>query len=229
MSRIACHRQHFSALKLAAGSLALVLLTAAIAQGCSAREGGVRLAQGMGPGWMWGRQGSAVDQHFIVMMVPHHEGAIAMAGLALTRAKRPEIRELARRIKASQEQENDQMRRLYRQWYGQDLPAWSPGDSWGWRPHGMMGGGMMGGGMMTGRAGLGGAFGTNIEALKNAVDFDREFIEQMIPHHQMGVMMATMELNHTERPEMRKLAEAMIRVQSDEIKTMQQWYRSWYS
>jgi uncharacterized protein (DUF305 family) len=50
----------------------------------------------------------------------------------------------------------------------------------------------------------------------------------MIPHHQRGVMMATMELNHTERPEMRKLAEAMIRVQSDEIKTMQQWYRNWY-
>jgi uncharacterized protein (DUF305 family) len=228
MSHVACHRQHSTALRLAAGSLALGLLTAAVTQGCSAREGGVRLAQGMGPGWMWGRQGGAADQHFIVMMVPHHEGAIAMAGLAVTRAKRPEIRELARRIKASQEQENDQMRRWYRQWYGQDLPAWSPGDSWGWRHRGMMGGGMMGGGMMGGRSGLGGPSGTNIDALKNAVDFDKEFIEQMIPHHQMGVMMATMEFNHTERPEMRKLAEAMIRVQSDEIKTMQQWYRNWY-
>ncbi len=82
--------------------------------------------------------------------------------------------------------------------------------------------------MMGSRSWLGGPSGTNIEALKNAVDFDREFIEQMIPHHQMGVMMATMELNHTERSEMRKLAEAMIRVQSDEIKTMQQWYRNWY-
>jgi uncharacterized protein (DUF305 family) len=168
---------------------------------------------------MWGRQGEVADQHFIVMMVPHHEGAIEMAGLAVTRAKRPEIRELARRIKASQEKENDQMRRWYRQWYGRDLTVWSPGDSWGWRPRGMMGG----------RPWLGRPSGTNIEALMNAVDFDREFIEQMIPHHQMGVMMATMELNHTERPEMRKLAEAMIRVQSDEIKTMQQWYRSWYT
>ncbi|WP_242036175.1 DUF305 domain-containing protein [Cyanobium sp. FACHB-13342] len=40
------------------------------------------------------------DQRFIVMMIPHHEGAIAMADLALNRAKRPEIRELAKRIKA---------------------------------------------------------------------------------------------------------------------------------
>jgi uncharacterized protein (DUF305 family) len=50
----------------------------------------------------------------------------------------------------------------------------------------------------------------------------------MIPHHQMGVMMATMERNSTERPEMRQLADTMARVQSEEIKTMQEWYRRWY-
>jgi len=50
------------------------------------------------------------DQHFIVMMIPHHDGAIAMADLALTRARRPEIKALARSIKASQMQENAQMR-----------------------------------------------------------------------------------------------------------------------
>lgn len=53
---------------------------------------------GMGTGPMAVRQ---VDQRFIVMMIPHHDGAIAMAELALTRAKRPEIRTLAEQIKAS--------------------------------------------------------------------------------------------------------------------------------
>jgi uncharacterized protein (DUF305 family) len=48
----------------------------------------------------------SADAHFIVMMIPHHEGAIAMAELALQRSKRPEIRALAERIRTSQSQEN---------------------------------------------------------------------------------------------------------------------------
>ena len=58
---------------------------------------------------------------------------------------------------------------------------------------GMMGGGMMGGGMMGGV--------TDLEALEAAPVFDREFIEQMIPHHQMGVMMAQMVSGASGRPE----------------------------
>lgn len=152
------------------------------------------------------------DQRFMVMMVPHHDGAIAMAELALTRASRAEIKELARNIKVSQSRENEQMRSWYRQWYGSELPSWEGGMGWGWHHGGMMGPWM----------------GTNLEALRRAANFDRAFIEQMIPHHQMGVMMATMELNNSQRPEMRKLAAEMVRVQSEEINKMQSWYRSWY-
>lgn len=67
------------------------------------------------------------DQQFIVMMIPHHDGAIAMADLALTRAQRPEIRELAKSIKASQTRENAQMGTWYRQWTGKAVPSWGPG------------------------------------------------------------------------------------------------------
>jgi uncharacterized protein (DUF305 family) len=172
---------------------------------------------------MWGGQRRSSDQHFMVMMVPHHDSAIAMADLALRRARRPEIKDLARNIKASQTRENDQMRRWYRQWYGADLPSWSAGAGWGWR-HGLMMGSSMG---VAGR-GLNGPMGISIAKLEKAVDFDQAFIEQMIPHHQMGVMMASMQLYNTERPEMRKLVEEMIRVQGEEIEAMQQWYRSWY-
>jgi len=44
----------------------------------------------MGWGGMPMGQRSA-DAHFIVMMIPHHEGAIAMADLAVKRSQRPEI------------------------------------------------------------------------------------------------------------------------------------------
>ncbi|WP_255022519.1 DUF305 domain-containing protein [Cyanobium sp. T1G-Tous] len=70
--------------------------------------------------------------------------------------------------------------------------------------------------------------GTNLLALRQAADFDRAFLEQMIPHHQMGVMMASMAQMHSQHPELRQLQQAMVRVQSDEIQQMEQWYRTWY-
>jgi uncharacterized protein (DUF305 family) len=156
------------------------------------------------------------DQHFIVMMVPHHDGAIVMAELALTRAKRPEIRALAQQIKASQTAENAQMRRWYLQWFGTDVPAWTAGGMGMGMGHGM-GHGM---GMP--------ALATSLQGLRTAPDFDRAFIEQMIPHHRMGVMMASHAKWNTQHPELRQLQAAMVRVQSREIAQMAQWYRAWY-
>ncbi len=176
----------------------------------------------VGPGWSGLPMGQrSADARFIVMMIPHHEGAIAMADLALKRSQRPEILALAERIRTSQTAENAQMRRWYRQWYGTEVPAW-PGAG------GAMGmGGGMGMGMGMG-AGLPG-FGTSLEALRSAPDFDRAFLEQMIAHHRMGVMMASHAQWGTVHPELRTLEAAMVRVQSEEIDQMAQWYRQWFA
>jgi uncharacterized protein (DUF305 family) len=172
------------------------------------------------------------EQHFIVMMIPHHEDAIAMADLALNKATHPEIKELAKAIKTTQTQEIEQMQSWYKQWYGTDVPNWSPGMGMngmgmhrnrgnsrqntqsGWQP----GMGCMGMKMMQ----------SDLTALANASDFDRVFIEEMIPHHQMGVMMTQMMLGNSDRPEMQKLAENIINAQTAEINQMQQWYQEWY-
>ena len=162
------------------------------------------------------------DPQFLWMMIPHHEGAIAMADLALNRAKRTEIKELAKSIKASQTRENAQMRTWYQQWYGKAVPSWGPGTGWGWQ--GGMGMGVgTGGGMDMGMRG-----GTNLSVLSAAPDFDRAFIEQMIHHHQMGVMMASMAQTNSQHPQLRAMQQAMVKAQSREIEQMSQWYQSWY-
>jgi len=201
----------------AAGCVLVVVL----AQGCFLCQGffpghGFLLGQGVAVLAAKAAPVKSADQHFIVMMVPHHDGAIAMAELARTRAKRPEITALAQQIKASQTAENAQMRRWYRQWFGTDVPAWTAGGMGMGMGHGM-GHGM---GMP--------AMATSLQGLRTAPDFDRAFIEQMVPHHRMGVMMASHAQWNTQHPELRQLQAAMVRVQSREIAQMAQWYRAWY-
>lgn len=154
---------------------------------------------------------SQIDQHFIEQMIPHHEGAIIMANLALEKAERSEIKILAQAIVKAQSDENQQMKSWYKDWFDKDVSKDSA----------MMGGMMSQGGMHMGSS-------QDISALKNAADFDKEFIEQMIPHHQMAIMMARMLEAGTNRPEMQQLAKNIIKSQSEEIQQMQGWYINWY-
>ena len=58
------------------------------------------------------------DRAFIDAMVPHHQGAIAMARVELRRGTDGPARALARRIIAAQTKEIAQMRRWRKRWYG---------------------------------------------------------------------------------------------------------------
>jgi uncharacterized protein (DUF305 family) len=162
---------------------------------------------GMFGGGMGGVDGDGMDAMFIEQMIPHHDDAIAMAELALERSERPEIRQLAEDVRRSQTAENAQMRDWYREWYGTEVPETSGG-------MGMMGG-MMGG-------------TTDLDALARAEDFDKAFLEQMIPHHEMAVMMTRMAGRAGGREELRALTDSMRREQTREIRMMESWYRDWY-
>jgi uncharacterized protein (DUF305 family) len=69
---------------------------------------------------------------------------------------------------------------------------------------------------------------TDLPALREADPFDKAFIEQMIPHHQMAIMMSRMAGRTSARPEMRDFTRRIIDAQSREIVQMQEWYREWY-
>jgi uncharacterized protein (DUF305 family) len=56
----------------------------------------------------------------------------------------------------------------------------------------------------------------------------RHYIEEMIPHHEAAVVMAELGLAQAEHSELRALAVEIIRVQTEEIALMRDWYRAWY-
>ena len=154
------------------------------------------------------------------MMTAHHQQALEMADLALTRAKRPEIKQLARSIIKDQKSEIQTMASLYKTAYGTAIPSMT------------MGGGMMGkdGNSMNGMSGMSGMSGMKMDmnALKNAADFDKEFLRQMSAHHQTAIQMSQMVLRTTKSPQIQTLARSIVKAQTTEIAQMQKWYQSWY-
>jgi len=190
----------------------------------SAIVGIAALIVGVGIGYMaWGNNPSGqfgshmmqdgsmmsqnIDQHFIVQMIPHHEGAIEMAKVALERSTRPEMLTLANDIIKAQEGEIADMRSWYQSWFGS-----APTEGGMGRMH------------MDGMSG-----DTAVLASVSVSEFDREFIEQMIPHHEMAIMMAQMLQASTQRVEMRELADNIITSQSREIDMMRSWLKAWYT
>lgn len=214
----------YGLLSLLAGSTLIALVTT---QGNKAEA--QRLAQTPPSGLTHPRphgmgMGQQADQHFIIMMIPHHQGAIDMAELALEKAQRPELKKLAEAIQRDQNREIDEMRTWYKQWYDTDVPdmpmqGMGMGMGMNSRRSQVMPGMPMHSGMMH--------MAGDLTALNNASDFDLEFIRQMIPHHQSAVMMAQMVLRRAEHPEIRTLAESIIKSQTAEIEQMQQWEKTW--
>lgn len=198
------------------GGLTLgVLITIFVAQS-AVNNNNMGMMQMMGIRYQSGNQiNSNVDAHFIEQMIPHHEDAIAMAEIAIERAKRPEIKNLAEEIIKAQKGENEQMKVWYKSWFGTDVPE----NTQVMGMHGMRARGGMHMGMMRDE--------TDLESFRKTEDFDKAFIEEMIPHHQMAVMMAQMLKNTTQRDEMKPLAGNIIATQSKEISQMRGWYKEW--
>lgn len=156
-----------------------------------------------------------MDAHFIEQMIPHHEDAIVMARLAKEKAQSLEVQGLADAIISTQSQEIERMKLWYAVWYGRELPTREDAMT----HHGTMSGERLYMGMM--------GDDSDLARLENAENFDIAFIEEMIPHHQMAVMTASMLKNGTNRPELVALSDSIITAQTSEIEQMRSWLRNW--
>jgi uncharacterized protein (DUF305 family) len=62
-----------------------------------------------------------------------------------------------------------------------------------------------------------------MSAVKPTGDADVDFVQGMIPHHQGAIDMANVVLKNGKDPEIKKLAEGIIKAQESEIKLMNDW------
>ncbi|MPZ29304.1 MAG: DUF305 domain-containing protein [Micromonosporaceae bacterium] len=141
-------------------------------------------------------------------MAVHHAQAVEMAELVRDRTDNPAVRTLAVDITLTQQAQIGRMQG----W----LDSWGLPMSGGRPPMAWMG--MPTDGPMPGMA--------TRQQLNELADLagpaaDRRFLQLMIDHHRAGVAMAEAVLEHTRRPEVRRLAKAMVASQTSEIAAMQ--------
>ncbi len=150
--------------------------------------------------------GKYSDRRFIDAMVPHHQGAIAMAKVALKNAEHEEIKQLSSNIISSQRAEIEELKAIKKEEFGRSQVPMEMS------PQQMRGMGMM---MVP-------------EQLAHSEPFDKEFIDAMIPHHQSAIEMANVALENTSNPRIRELANNIVDAQKREIEQMKQWRQQWY-
>lgn len=156
------------------------------------------------------------DLRFIDAMIPHHQGAVEMAKEAQNKSKRPEIKKLADNIIKSQNQEITQMKQWRQAWYPKagDKPMAYDSQM---------------GHMMEMSSDQTKAMMMSQDLGAADAEFDLRFINAMIPHHEGAVTMAKDVLSKSKRPEIKQLAQEIIKAQNTEIKQMQQWRKTWYN
>ena len=145
------------------------------------------------------------DLQFIDTMTGHHKSAIDMAKMAVEKTQNAELKAFAQKIISDQNKETAQMKDWREKWFTGKPSAMNMEMS----------------GMMSSMP--------DMKKLETASgkEFDLAFLEGMIPHHAGAVQMAKDALTKTEKPEIKTLAQNIIKAQEEEIKKMQTWKTAW--
>jgi uncharacterized protein (DUF305 family) len=153
------------------------------------------------------------ELQFIDTMIAHHEGAVDISQLVQTRSGHAELRSVAADIIREQQKEIATLRSLRGRYFKDASSAINmelPGM----------------------QAGIDGMDADRLDPLKENA-FDREFIGQMIPHHEAAIEMSRALLS---RPagqpaelsnELRLLAQSVADSQETEVSRMKEWQKAW--
>ncbi|WP_446225726.1 DUF305 domain-containing protein [Nocardia sp. IBHARD005] len=141
------------------------------------------------------------DVRFLQMMYPHHAQAVEMAKMVPSHTTNQQLIALAAQVEKAQAPEMQQITDLLTG-FGKPAPSATEGHS----GHDMPG-------MMTDAQ-------MRSLAAANGADFDRQWLEMMIAHHEGAVAMAETERSGGVNPASRQLATKIMADQEAEIATM---------
>lgn len=141
------------------------------------------------------------DIDYANMMLQHHQGAVDMANLQISKGNNSTLKEFSRKVIADQQKEITFM--------GEFI---SRND--------------------TARSNNAAAFKTAMDASMQTMmsadtkiynDIDKDFVAQMIPHHQSAVDMAKAYLQYGNNAALKKLSQDIVNSQSREIDWLKEW------
>ena len=146
------------------------------------------------------------DLQFLDTMTAHHTGAVEMAKMVDGRTQNSVLKKFAGDIIRDQEKEIAQMTGWREKWFAGKPPA-----------------------MNMEMPGMADSMKMDMPKLTNSKDkeFDLAFIDMMTPHHAGAVTMAREALTKAEHPEIKSLANQIIKAQEAEIKMMADWKTKW--
>jgi uncharacterized protein (DUF305 family) len=143
------------------------------------------------------------DVDFANLMALHHKGAIAMSQLELDGGKDSTMKNMATKIKNTQQQQVNELKRFINNTQGNDNK----------QGKGVLQKTMNG-------------MNSNMDTLQAGNNLDSSFATLMKAHHKQGIEMAKQELANGKNPELKKLAQNIISDSEKEINQFDRWMNS---